>query len=592
MPTNVDQTTKRLLKHYSITTKRDNGVRKLYPAKIDYETGDIRPVNLDTDVQRYFKNWVNDLVGNDELRNRFERYKSLDFMDANGGYINLALKLYSNETITPDESGKIINVFSKDKKVEAYINDFFNRIGIDRSLLENLSYEIAKYADSFWIRSIEPQLGITEVTPVSPYQVSKRIEFSAIDQMKKETKNYQSYAANAINQQDLVDLLTAKLKSNDYADTYKRYLFGFALEENKVLLPPWAMSHFRRFSTQSEFSPYGRPLLINSLSIFREYKSSQNLQAMARVANFPKEVFQVVTDPNMTPTEKMLAVNEIRQEYQNFISITNGKEDYGIFGSIWTIKDSFEYELLSPNIDLGNVADIELLQNELIASTLIPKAYLISEGWGDSGKALLQQSKIFAREVYTNQTAILSELTDLVKTQFVLLDLFDKEDTEFELQLSYPIKEQSKDNLEIQKDSMDFANAIISNLQTALAIDSIPTSVAKDILNKYAGFDKKDLDAWMKDIEGSVDLEINKFDQDLGKPKYTEKLQKALGRLSEDVVRESYFNAKKKMGLNEGTFNNVHYYSSWKDNKSTKLKYEMTRKLCPFYNGKTNKIEG
>ena len=45
---------------------------------------------------------------------------------------------------------------------------------------------------------------------------------------------------------------------------------------------------------------------------------------------------------------------------------------------------------------------------------------------------------------------------------------------------------------------MDLANAVIENLKTALAVDSIPINVAKDIFKKYASIDHKDLDKWMK----------------------------------------------------------------------------------------------
>ena len=592
MATNLDTTTKKLLKQFSILPQRKDSTRTVVPAKVDRETGNLRPIQMDTDIQRHFREWTNDLTNSQELKNRFARYKDLDFMVQNNGWINLAAKLYANETISPDESGKILNVYSKDKKVEKYINEFIEKIGINRSLLENIAYDLATKADSFLVRSIDNKDGIVEVTPITPYDVSGRFEFCSIEEFKKESKTYQYANNDSVSLSDLENLLTDKIKNKDYAANYKRYLFGFGLSENKILLPPWAVSHFRRFSTQSEFAPFGRPLLINSLSLFREYLSSKNLMSIARVASFPKEIFKVKVDDSMTPVEKIIAVNEARQEYYNFVNLMNGKEENAIGQAVWTATETFEYEIQSNNTDLGDIADIELIKDELIASTLIPKGYLIaSEGWGESGRALLQQSKIFAREVYSLQTAVLEALYDLIRTQFVLMDLYDGYETEFELSLSFPSSEQSKDNIDIQKDTMDLAQAVIDNLKTALAIDSIPPNVVKSILHKYAGFDSKELDSWLKDIETNVNLEITQPDYN-DQPQYMEKLNKAMNRLSENIFREAYFNAKNDLSLNEGVINNKHFYRSRNLSSDEVLRYEWMKESVKVEKENTKRIEG
>ena len=592
MATNIDTTTKKLLKQFSILPQRKNNSKSVVPATVDRETGNLRPIQMDTDVQRHYKEWANDLTNSEELKNRFARYIDLDFMVQNNGWIHLAVKLYSNETISPDESGKILNVYAKDKKVESYINDFIERIGLNRSLLENIAYDLACKADSFLIRSIDSKEGIVEVTPITPYDVSNRFEFCSVEEFKKETKMYQYANNDSVSLTDLESILTDKIKNKDYAANYKRYLFGFGISENKIILPPWAISHFRRFSTQSEFAPFGRPLLINSLSLFREYLSSKNLMSIARVASFPKEIFKVKVDDSMTPVEKIIAINEARQEYYNYINLLNGKEENAIGQAVWTAMDTFEYEIQQNSFDLGDIADIELIKDELIASTLIPKGYLIaSEGWGESGRALLQQSKIFAREVYSLQTAILEALYDLIRTQFVLLDLFDGYETEFELSLAFPSSEQSKDNIDIQKDTMDLAQAVIDNLKTALAIDSIPPNVVKSILHKYAGFDSKELDSWLKDIEKNVSLEINQPDYN-DQPQYMEKLNRAMNRLSESIFREAYFAAKNDLALNEGVINNKHFYRNKTLSSSDKLKFEWMKESIKIEKENTKRIEG
>lgn len=582
-PISDNSTTKKLQKLFKISTKtnKSTGTKEVTPATIDYATGELRAVKMNTDIQRVYNEWKNDLVSVDDLKNRMQRYSDLDFMVLNCGFIGVAVKLYANETISPDESGKIIHVYARDKKVEKYINDFFEKIGITRSILENASFDLAKFSDHFWIRSIDPKDGIVEITPIDVKQIKDRIEFSAIDELTKQYNrtNWLSVSNKTLNIDDLVSAITTKVKDSDYAALYKRYLFGFSLgEDQSIVLPPWAISHFRRFTTQSEFAPFGRPLLINSLSIFREYKSALNLLAMARVAKFPKEVYKVTVDQGMTPTEKMLAMNEARQEWQNLVEYNNGREELSVGSSIWTIDGLITFELMENTMNLGDIADVELLKDELISSTLVPKGYLITgeASWGDAGKALLQQSKIFAREVYTNQTAILNELTDLVKTQFVLTNQFDGEDTEFELSLAFPNSEQASENITNQKETMDLANAVIENLKTALAIDSIPPDVAKDIFRTYASLNTKDLDKWFDKIQATVDLQIKQPDYE--EPKYESvKIKEALGRMDEDIFREAYFNAKKEIAFTEGVFNCSHFKFNYTTTRQDKVKFEMMK---------------
>lgn len=587
--------TKQLQKFFKIITKKDKQKSvEIHPAYLNSEKNLI-PIKFNTDIQKIYNEWKADLTSLDEIKNRMNRYSDLDFMAENCGYIGLAIKLYANETIAPDESGKIIKVYSRNKEVENYINDFFRKINVNRTILEDTAYGLAKFGDYFWIRSITPDEGITEITPIDVRQVKDRIEFSAIDELEKlyNKNRWIGTPTQALKINDIAQAISNKVKTSDYSAMYKRYTFGFSLgEDQSVVLPPWAISHFRRFSTQSEFAPFGRPLLISSLSIYREYKSALNLLAMARVAKFPKEVFKITIDENMTPTERIIAINEARQEFMNLVNLDNNKEPMSIGSAIWTIKDLFEYELIQNSMDLGEIADVELLKDELISSTLVPKGYMITgeSTWGDQGKALLQQSKVFAREVFTNQSAILNELTDLVKTQFVIMDKFEKENTEFELSLAYPNSEQTSENITNQKDMMDLAQAVIENLKTALAVDSIPIDVAKDIFKKYSSIDRKDLDKWMKDIESSIDLQIKQSDYE--EPKYEsirkEKLQRGLNKLSESVFREAYFEAKKEKALTEGVMNGQHFVTNFGNNNYDNFRYTMLKEVLKV-NGK---IEG
>ena len=134
---------------------------------------------------------------------------------------------------------------------------------------------------------------------------------------------------------------------------------------------------------------------------------------------------------------------------------------------------------------------------------------------------------------------------------------------------------------------MDLANATIDNLKTALAIDSIPSDVAKDIFKKYSSINTKDLDDWFKKIDNSVDLEIDQVKDDSSmsgdsdypmSQKKEESLKRAMSRLNESVFREAYFDAKKSSVLIEGITSNNHYYFSYQSTSVDTAKFQLLEK--------------
>lgn len=555
-------------KKYGFLIGNDNGKKTIIPAYYNQETGRATPVNLPTDIQRSFKNWERDLVSYDEIKNRFERYSDLEFMSLNSGIMFLAIMITSQETVVPSENNRIIEVKAKNAKTEKYIYDFLAKIGVTRQILEAMAYDLTIYGDHFWLTNIDSKLGVTEIVPIEVYDIEDRIEFSASKEaMEASLSTYRRQPSNSgVFMADLVDALSQDINSSDYVAAFKKYTFGFKLKSS--ILPPWAVCHFRRFNLKNEFAPFGKPQFIHSLSLYRQLKSGQNLLNMARVAKFPKELFNITAGENMTPAQKWSLVNEVRQNYYNLVSSQNGKEENSIGGSIWTVEGLLEYSIIENNLDLGNISDIEMLETDLITSTGIPKDYLIqnSSTWGSTDRQLLQQSKIFARNIYVNQTAILEEVSNLIRLHLSITGDLEAENTEFELSLSYPVVEETNDNLDLRTKTMEFANSIIDNLKTALGVDEIPKDVSIEIFKKYSFLDSEDIEEWSKTIEDS-----NTFEES--------KLRKIRDGLDEELIKIAEFEAKKKLRIPEGTYRGRHFIMNTSSTKYQEAIFKTLKKM-------------
>lgn len=542
----------------SFNTNKKQGIGKvdILPGEIDPETGKIKPVKFTSDIQKLWEWWLYQVSDNaDSLKNRLERYKDLDYMYYNAPVISSAIELYADETVQYDSQNEPLIVNAKDKKVVQHIEEMFKRAGINQQSLREIARNLSLYGDAYTINSMEDKLGYTDALVVDVTTIKERIEFNAVDAQKKLMKfrGYDNFAAKDYRLQQLSKMLkdTESKKSSDASVLFKSYLFGYQIEDD-MYLAPWNVSHYRLYSSKSEFYPYGRPLLINAISPFRQLQASKNLMAMARAAKFPKEHYEVETDIRMTQAEKWSAINEARQEFLNLSKDQGAKEDFAVGGAVWTPKGLISYNLLENKMNLDDIADVEFLRDEIVMTTKVPKGYLIidRQGWGASSQALLQQYKPFGRSVLQIQQAILRELIQMVKIDFIISGKFDS-DTEFELSMNFPVIEDASDRLTLKSTTLGLAKEIITSLAQTLGVNGkLPTDVVKDIFGKFSflGFD--DLEGW-----------IDKITKD--NAKLSEEENNKLNRISEKLLRETYFECKKKMNLQEGLQSGRHYMTSW-----------------------------
>lgn len=574
----------KMLKFFNLTVDKGSSnnphdnTESIYPAKYDPRDGlKGKPKNLvkGSFLEYYYNLYVTETLDTAaSFKNREDRYKDLEFAYANNGYFSQAVELYATEATQSDAQNKVLNVFAKDRKVEKYIIEFFNKIGITNNLLNSMSFDIALFADHFWALSVEEGEGVTDITPLNPYFVKDRIEFSALEVAKQRRQgDYSNLGNKSPLIQRILDVIEQENKGEDAAAFFKKYLIGFALEEDMVL-PPWQVMHFRRLTTSNEFAPYGRPILINAIGPFRQLQSAKTLMAMARASNFPIKSYEVDVSDKMTEMDKWEAIEEAKAEYKNLGVTSTSKEKFVIDSETWTPKDLIELTITDPGMNLDQIGDVELLINEMITAVGIPEGYIPTpggSGFGDSGKALLQQAKIFGRRVYTIQTSILDGLVSLVRMHLAMTgDL--PEDVEFELSLNFPVVEESSEKMGIKSDSLRLAQDVLTSISDAVGLDSdeaLPPQIIRDVFSDISFLDGEDVDKWLVAIKKQEDekKDDNENTQESTRKRSSKALKEKLKtRLSEKqrktLVREAYFNYKKENGLDEGVLGKRHFYSS------------------------------
>lgn len=507
------------------------------------------------------------------MSDRNNRYKDIDYMIYNDSIISMALNLYADEISQPDDSMEIIKVNAPDSAVAKEIRKLLDKWEINQKYIREVSYNLCAYGDSFDIVDIDPQEGVKSLTPIDVYDVTDRLEFKASEIKKRRdyTRWYNICRDETVRQ--YISDFNDEIKDSPSV-AFDSYLFGFIICE-EYYLAPWQVLHYRLESRRSEFFPWGRPLFINLIGPWRQLKTSMNLLALARTMKFPKDIFGVETSEEMTTMEKWDAVNTARQEYSNQGRYNKAKEEFALADEIWIPKDLIDFQTHQTDISLDDIADVELLRDNIMMGTAIPKGYLITDegGWGTSNQSLLQQSKPFGRAVYRIQSEELERISSLIRLHFLITGQFDKEFTEFELSMNFPVVEEASDRLQLKSDTMDLANAIINNLKDAMGYtaETVPVSLIKKVFAKYSFLSPEELDKYISELEKEqkkADAQGDTYDpsdlmgnggfQGDKEVDFGESLKKFESRISEDVVKTAYFESLENLGISESTIKGRH----------------------------------
>ena len=79
--------------------------------------------------------------------------------------IAAALDIFMEESVTTNSKGKILNIYSESKRIEAVLEDlFFNRLDIHLSLPMWVR-NVVKYGDNFLYLKIDPEQGVVGARP-------------------------------------------------------------------------------------------------------------------------------------------------------------------------------------------------------------------------------------------------------------------------------------------------------------------------------------------------------------------------------------------------------------------------------------------
>ena len=416
-------------------------------------------------VDRYTKLHNNlDLVGtgystvHQVMAARLALFKDYESMDSDP-IISSALDIYSDESTMKGEYGQVIDIKTDNENIKEILNNlFYDIMNIEFNLWPWVR-NMVKYGDFFLHLDINEKYGITNVVPLSPYEIIR-------SEGEDETNPYYT---------------KFYMESIEGAHPY----FGQKTSgTGRIEFENFQIAHFR-LANDSNFLPYGKSMVESTRKIWKQLTLMEDAMLIHRIMRAPsKRVFKIDIG-NIPPNEVDNYMQRIINKMKKTPFVDENTGEYNLKYNIQNLTEDFFLPVRGGDsgtqidelggIDYDSTEDIEYLKNKLLASLRVPKAFLgFDENVG--GKATLAAEDVrFARTIERIQRIIVSELTKIAVVHLYSQGYTDEDLVNFELNLASPSTMYEQEKIELFGQKVSLARDMIQDkiLPTSWVYDNV-----------------------------------------------------------------------------------------------------------------------
>lgn len=353
--------------------------------------------------------------------------------------ISSALDLFSEESTTIGDNGKMLNIYSKKERIKSILEDFFYGVVNVNVNLPFWARNLAKYGDNFVYMLGEKGKGVRYVRQLVNFDIERK------DEVK---------------------------------DRKARTIFRNRTTGDEFNL--FEIAHFRLLG-DDKYLPYGSSVLNKVRRVFRQLVMAEDAMLTYRILRAGEKRVYKIEVGNMDSKDIEAYVMKVATKFKKQQQVYNnsGQIDYR-FNILGNDEDIFVpvidgkstvIETLPGATNLDAIADIAYLRDNLFSGLGIPKPFLGFSGSAGEGKNLAQMDVRFAKKINRLQQALLQELN---KMAIVHLYLKGYEDDlhEFSLSLTNPSSQADKLKTETLTAKIQLYTEITRNEGSGIAASS------------------------------------------------------------------------------------------------------------------------
>lgn len=358
---------------------------------------------------------------------RMSRYSDFSEMEATPE-IASALDIYAEETVSQDEKGQVLHIYSENRRIKELLETLFSDTLNLEFNLPMWTRNLCKYGDFFLFNDVHPNYGIINAYPIP------------ISEMERE----EGY--------DPKDPMAVR--------------FRWITRGNQVL-ENWQVSHFRLLGNDA-FLPYGSSVLESARRIWRQLILMEDAMLVYRIVRAPERRVFYIDIGNVPPEEVANFMEQAQTSLKRnkVVDKANGKMDLR-YNPLAVDEDYFipvrggetgtKIDSLAGGSNAAAIEDVQYIQKKLFAALKIPKAYL---GYDEDigAKATLAQEDIrFSRTISRIQKVVISELNKMAMIHLYSHGYEGEDLLDFTLKLSNPSTIAQQQKLELIASRFDIA---------------------------------------------------------------------------------------------------------------------------------------
>ena len=401
---------------------------------------------------------------------RMARYSDFSEMEATPELAS-ALDIYSEETVSPDEHGRVLHIYSDDPQKQELLGTLFHdTINVEFNLVMWVR-NLCKYGDFFLFNDVHPEYGIINTYPIPITEIEREEGFDP---------------------------------ENPAAVRYRWITQGNSILEN------WQVTHFRLLANDA-FLPYGTSVLESARRIWRQLILIEDAMLVYRIIRAPERRVFYIDVGNVPPEDVSNYVEQAKAALKKSVvaSSQTGQADLR-YNPMAVDEDYYipvrggdsgtRIDTLAGGQNATAIEDVEYIQKKLFAALKIPKAYLGYDEDIGSKATLAQEDIRFSRTIQRIQKTVISELNKLAMVHLYSHGFEGEELLDFELRLSNPSSVAQLQKLELISTRFDIAGKVPEGM-----LDR--TWVRKNVLGMTDDQIEGVLEGLKKDKQDDADLE-------------------------------------------------------------------------------------
>ena len=346
--------------------------------------------------------------------NRRQRYRRYEDMD-DSPEVAAAFDIYADDTTQKSSDNQRWLIKSEFDFVKEEIEKLFEKVRLDKFYWD-ITRNTVKYGDCF-IETIldvnRPKLGIQRIKVLNPnFIIRVEDEFGYLKKFLQEIPQPES----AVTLQGMLD---------DFAQS--KFI---NLDKNQII-------HFRLYTSDPAFYPYGKSVAAPAIRIFRSLRLAEDAMLVYRLSRAPERRIFYVDVGNLPTSKAEVFMERLKEKFkkEKFYNGQTGNVD-ARYNPLSADEDFFvphrnnkgtKIETLPGAQNLGEIEDVRYFRDKLLAALKVPKDYIVEKDKSPERKANLSQLDAkFARVITRVQQSIEVGLLLLAKRHLLLLGLDEK----------------------------------------------------------------------------------------------------------------------------------------------------------------------